>query len=231
MAPPPHTPNSPSLFEGSDDSRGDTFLILEWGNVHGAATYDVQLTFGVPPQSDIRTSVKAGDRIVGLVPNRAYVIAVRAVDTGGTVSPWSPPLLTATRPPQTLPPFAVRMPDEIPISIGWTIDITGIDRPGTLRVDVGTVFGPASTTPISAVGGPYPVEPHVVSLPDDVGVQFYALRLLDDGSALPGGVINSSYWSSRTPPIRGQSGGSLRPEFGDPLSPWLALRRSYGTRR
>jgi hypothetical protein len=227
----PQAPSPPSLFGGSDDSRGDTFLILQWGNVAGAATYDVQLTFGAPPQSDVRRSVNSGDRIGELVPNRLYAIEVRAVDALGISSQWSGTLLTATRLPQTSPPFAVRMPDDIPISIGWTIDITGIDRPGTLRVDIGKVFGPASMTPISAPSGPFPIEPHVVGLEDDLSVQFYAIRLVDDGTALPGGAVNSSYWSSRTPPVRGQSGGLLRPEFIDPLAPVLALRRSYGTRR
>jgi hypothetical protein len=231
VANPPPTPNAPGLYGGSDDSRGDTFLILDWGSVTGALSYDVQLYFGNPPQSAVAASVKPGDRISGLVANRAYAASLRAVSAAGDASPWSSPFMTATKPSQPLPPSAVRMPDAIAITVGWIVDVSQMDRPATLRVDVGRIYGPASMTPISVVGGPFPVGPQPIGLQDDLAAQFYAIRLIDDGTALPGGVVNKSYWSTATAPLRGQSGGLLRPELADPLTPALALRRSYGTRR
>jgi hypothetical protein len=231
VANPPPTPAPPFLFGGSDDSRGDTFLILDWGPAAGAASYDLQLIYGSPAQSDIRVSVQAGGQIGALMPNRIYAAAIRAVAGPGVASAWSPSLMTATKPPLTLPPTAVRMPDDIAMTIGWTVDLAGVDRPGVLRVDVGAVYGPASMTPISQPPGPFPAASQAVALVDDATIQFYAIRLVDDGSALPGGVVNASYWSSRSAPLRGQTSGLPLPGPGDdPLSRALSLRRLYGRR-
>lgn len=231
MANPPPTPAAPYLFGGSDDLRGDTFLILDWGPVAGAASYDLQLIYGSPAQSDVRVSVQAGGQIGALTPNRIYAAAIRAVAGPGVASAWSPSLTTATKPPLTLPPTAIRMPDDLAMTVGWTIDLAGVDRSGVLRVDVGAVYGPASMTPISQPPGPFPAAPQPVALADDPTIQFYAIRLVDDGSALPGGVVNASYWSPRAAPLRGQTGGLLSPSASDDrLNQALALRRLYGRR-
>jgi hypothetical protein len=219
---------APPYLSGSDDSaRGDTSVFLSWVAVSGATTYDLQFVFGSPPQSTIVPLAVSGNAVPGLTPNRIYAISLRAGNAAGQTSPWSDSLVTATRPSQPLPPYAVRMPGSIAMSIGWTVDLSGMDRPGTLRVDIGEIFGSSSMTPIST-GSPVPIQPQPVGLPDDVTVQFYAIRLIDDGSALPGGVINESLWSAPTAPMRGELGTVVPPGMEDPLAAVRSLRRSYG---
>jgi hypothetical protein len=153
-APPPTKPNPPRLLHGDDSSRSDNQISVEWDSVSGASSYDLQLTFGVVPTTDTRISVTSPATLHGLKPNRVYAISVRASNASGT-SPWSDPLMTATRPSQPSRPSPIRLSASLAMVACWNVDLLQMDRPEALRVDVGRVFAlsmPSTESSVNATG-------------------------------------------------------------------------------
>ena len=98
-------------------------------------TYDLQLS---SLSSDlVHSDAESGFAFTGLAANRRYDIRLRSRDSN-SVSEWSTPLETLTRPtaPESAPQVVRNMPGETSITIGWRVDVALIDDTDRLSVDL-----------------------------------------------------------------------------------------------
>jgi hypothetical protein len=172
-----------------EDGRGADFVILQWDVVTDARTYDLRFDWNGGSKSF--SSAEASLKCIGLRPNRSYRVYLR-VNFETSISGWSQPLETCTRPPR---PISLEkgydgMTDTSGITLLWNVNalVAGIDDEDNISVAVGVERSDGTVAPLSKGGkrsGRYVTSRNY---------GLYHIRLETPNSSAPSGT-NCSQWS------------------------------------